>query len=241
MRLSSCTVRTPRIETASFDPHQQFCFHIDHVNGVVLLVEGYGSFSGGTIGSEIVRDIVSVGLPVRDWERLDEMSAMAAMHHALEDANRVLRKAWELSPLYKGMGASFAGIWLLEEFFIMGHVGDIAIYRASRDGLEAEALTRDESIECGVGQNERVSLATNALGMNDSCRTSVFSRPARRNEVLLIGTSEIKLAFGPQGPMDVLRQRVSEPQTLPASILDQVRVRRGAGHRCACVSLWFDS
>lgn len=234
-------MRTPRIASASFDPRGQIRVHADHVSGVVVVVDAFGSSSSGAVGAEVVRDALA-RVPVHDWDRLDEATACAALQAAVNDASRVLRRAWDLAPTYQGMGASLAAVWLLDGFFVMGHVGDVAIYRVR--GGRAEALTRDHGLWHDVGEpgvRATESFLTRALGHHLPCDAEPFASRVDRAEVLVLATAEVALAFGRLGVLEVVRQEAPRPEGLPARVLDQARaLRRGFG-RGACASLWFDS
>lgn len=169
--------------------------------GVFIVADGMGGHAAGEIASRMVIDIVrravedgetswpadaSIGGPDSGPRRF-----ITGIHRA----NRRIHQLAQKDRRKRGMGTTFAGVFLLARSAVLAHVGDSRIYRM-RDG-ELTLLTKDHSLtnemlDMGFLQPDQVAtfsrrnVITRAVGTHDNVDVDTKIVDVRPGDTLIL-------------------------------------------------------
>ena len=107
--------------------------------GIFLVSDGMGGHKAGEVASGMTREVISKKLLAEATSNnIDDI-----MRQAFLDANDQVRDASKATQDQEGMGCTCVVLYLKEQNFHLGHVGDSRIYLSRRGDLKQ--LTRDHS------------------------------------------------------------------------------------------------
>ena len=106
---------------------------------LIVVADGMGGSRAGEVASRLAVDTV-----LRCYREAPGEDLLEDLHHAVEDANRVVHQESVAHPEHSGMGTTCTAVVLRGADAFIAHVGDSRAYLI-RDG-EIRQLTRDHSL-----------------------------------------------------------------------------------------------
>jgi protein phosphatase len=161
--------------------------------GIFLVSDGMGGHKAGEVASNMTREIISKKLLAEATrENIDDV-----MRQAFLDANDQVRDAAGKVQEQEGMGCTCVVLYLKEQNFHLGHVGDSRIYLHRRGDFKQ--LTRDHSfveelfIRGLIKEEEKAdhpfrNQITRYIGSSQKLEVDVSSGPVWNGDTFLLCT-----------------------------------------------------
>lgn len=211
---------------------------------VAIVAEGSGGHASGGVAAEIACDLLALtAFPtpfspagqelyaridrLADEERRNErlLQHIEAGVHA---ANAAVRRAWEVHRIYQGMVAAFAACWSCRDKVVLGHVGDVRIYRVHPSSGLVKCLTEDQTLAGSP-------FLTNALG-GDHLHVALQVLRVEEGDTFLSCTSGIHRVLSDVDIADVLGS-AGELSFAAERLVECARARGADSAACAVLRL----
>ena len=174
----------------------------EHPFAYVVVADGMGGYSGGSIASEIAADTLQLQLDkllnttfLACSPNQQQLMLRAALVEAIATANRKILETKRTRPQYSQMGTTLVSAVIWQDFLIVAHIGDSRAYHWNNYGLQR--LTRDHSvvqemIDSGQLTPEQAQESqvrnhiTRALGVSDQVEATINSWHLKESALLLL-------------------------------------------------------
>lgn len=155
------------------------------------IADGMGGHNAGQIASE-----AALKTTIRSYFNPGDADAVATLRAAITDANSLIYGAAKRMGAQSGMGTTLVALALLEDRFLLAHVGDSRAYRwRAGEGLRQittdhswveeqvarKALTREQA-EASPYRN----MITRSVGVEDTVRADIISFEAKPGDLYLL-------------------------------------------------------
>ncbi len=210
--------------------------------GLFMVADGMGGAAAGEVASHAVIDHVQRA--VEDGETTWPMDSslrspesgprrfIAGIHRANRHIYRQSGEDWRR----RGMGTTFAGLFLMERSAVIAHVGDSRVYRF-RDGV-LEQMTRDHSlanhlVEMGflrpedVATYPRRNVITRAVGTHENVEVDARIIDVRAGDVFLLCSDGLTGELSDREIATILAQ-ASLPFGTVATLVDRALAHGGS-------------
>jgi protein phosphatase len=171
-------------------------FFADDEKRVFVVADGMGGHAAGEVAAEIAASRVGDAL-VRAIAGESAADLAHALEAAIAEANRrILCRARE-DPACYGMGTTVTAVCVLDDTYLIGHVGDSRVYRLRSGRLER--ITTDhtlvqQEVERGALTDEqarvhpRSNVLTRALGIPGGLAPDIYEGDLEPGDRLLLAT-----------------------------------------------------
>lgn len=189
------------------------------------VIDGLGGHQAGEIAANTLGEFLG------EWDGFPQTGAEAVpwLTEHLKDANAELIAKGRANPQYANMGATLAGVLLLETSCVVFHVGDARAYRYRESECRLERLTVDDKeimarISSGELSEEEAkqqpewSRMTQAMGATARIEPRVRAVELVPGDLLLLCTDGIS-TFVP----DASIQEILTRYRLPSMILESLK------------------
>lgn len=200
-------------------------YHVDEPVGLVVVADGMGGHRGGEVASATALDALRMALA--DGK---DLSA------AIVDANRAVFEKASGDAALAGMGTTLTAGTLVEDTFVIGHVGDSRAYLA-RDGelvrvtadhsLVAELVRAGELTEEEAETDPRRSMITRALGVDPDVEVDVYPVELHPRDRLLVCSDGLTVMLG-EDQIATLLAEEPDPQAAAARLVAAANDAGGA-------------
>jgi len=177
-------------------------FGYDLECGIFILCDGMGGAAAGEIASKLGVDTILESFrdppdqPLSDQtEPAGASLAVRALGEAIQRANRAIYEEASENQERSGMGTTVVAVYVGNESFTVGHVGDSRAYLIRKS--KVQQLTNDhslvmEQVRRGLLTMEEArtsrmqNLVTRALGADQGVEPDISSHPAMAGDVVLL-------------------------------------------------------
>ncbi|MFN7803643.1 MAG: PP2C family protein-serine/threonine phosphatase [Planctomycetaceae bacterium] len=129
----------------NFRPNNEDRFFVDPLGRFFLVADGMGGQSAGERASALAAEVIPQVLAKElDFEKGDDAQIMAALQHAVSNANTEIISQSTLDPLCHNMGTTLALLLRVGNQFHVVGLGDSPVYRLHGGNLAK--LTTDHSL-----------------------------------------------------------------------------------------------
>ncbi|MBL0172954.1 MAG: Stp1/IreP family PP2C-type Ser/Thr phosphatase [Gemmatimonadaceae bacterium] len=165
----------------------------DSERGLFIVADGMGGHAAGEVASEMAVQIVARELAgTRDLAGPEPLAAMA---HALREANRAIYERTIVEADKQGMGTTASCVLMGGGRWIIGHIGDSRVYLV-RDGVFRQ-VTKDhsyvqEQVDAGFLTPEQAryhpysNVITRCVGANAAVEADVLQGELQNGDLYLI-------------------------------------------------------
>lgn len=197
-KITSCT-DPGKMRTANED-----AFLADPELNLALIADGMGGHNSGEVASAMavkvthdkLASMLSTGLKPGEYNT-DYALETNCLRFAMQLANSVIFEAGNSAAQNKGMGTTLSAVMLLENKFLIAHIGDSRIYLFRQGKLKQ--LTEDHSlvmdhVRKGLLTQEQAdksplqNILTRALGVQKTPAMDVLEIKAEENDRLMLCT-----------------------------------------------------
>lgn len=160
---------------------------------MAIIADGMGGHLAGDVASRMTVTELGESFTQSDVNKVEDISKWFIQN--LQEVNEHVVAKGESDPAYTGMGTTVVAVVLLDEEFVLAHIGDSRAYVYNND--ELRQITVDHSlVQELVNQGEitpemarvhpQKNVVTRSVGMPGVLDVDVMSLPIEANEILML-------------------------------------------------------
>lgn len=231
-------------------PQNEDYYLVDEELGLFVVCDGVGGHVAGAMAAEMsaraIRQVVHDGRAImqayaKDKSLKNRSICAGLLQKAIFEANAKIHQMAEVDVVKKGMCTTSAALLLLDDYAILGHVGDSRIYLHRGDQIHQ--LTEDhrysvEMLKRGIltaeeaARSPQSNVLTRAVGIQPTVQVDLLQIEVMSGDTFLVCSDGVHSYFDKN---DLKAQFSADVQKLPDQIVKTAKQRGGADNITAVV------
>lgn len=209
--------------------------------GLFIVADGMGGHAAGEVASAMAVEIITHDISLAD--PVEGGNARETMGRALRHANSAIYRRTVEEVEKQGMGTTASVLFLADDRFVIGHIGDSRIYRLR--GEEFTQLTKDhsyvqEQVDAGLLTPEQArvhpysNVITRCVGATADVEPEVSDGEFKEGDLFLLASDGLTAMLDDRRIEQILRTPLS-PSRLVAKLISEANARGGVDNITAVV------
>ena len=204
---------------------------IGRLPNLFIVADGMGGHNAGDFASKY-----SVEAVIDYIKNCEETTSISILDHAIQHANKLIRKKAEEDSTLEGMGTTLVAATIFDHQMIVANIGDSRLYVISE---EIKQITRDHSLvelmvengelnpeEARVHPNKNI--VTRAIGgIDDDALADFFEIDLKEGDIVLLCSDGLSNMLDDENIFQIVKQYESNLEEVGKALVDKANENGG--------------